>query len=66
MTHADALALVGSGAYYQAKGMKVEVRIWEVRSAFGRIDALITPVAGSGQAWVDVTSLELKETSKTA
>lgn len=66
MTHAEALALVGSGAYYHAKGMKVEVRICEVRSAFGRIDALITPLAGSGQAWVDVTTLELKEPPKTA
>ena len=47
MTHAEASALVGSGAYYQAKGMKAEVRIIEVRQAYGRIDALITPVAGS-------------------
>lgn len=35
-----------------AEGLRVQVRILESRRVFGRIDLLVSPVAGSGQAWV--------------
>ena len=37
--------------------LKVKVRVIDFRKAFGRDDVLITPVAGSGEQWVDITSL---------
>jgi hypothetical protein len=35
-------------------GFDVAVRITDVRSAFGRIDVRVTPVAGHGDTWVNV------------
>lgn len=35
----------------------VEVRVVDTRSQFGRTDALITPVNGSGEMWVAIDSL---------
>ena len=39
-------------------GLKIEVRIVDARSNFGRIDVLVTPKSGSGEAWVQLDSLE--------
>jgi hypothetical protein len=36
----------------------VEVLIVSARERFGRIDVEVTPVAGSGTQWVQLTSLE--------
>lgn len=39
--------------YYEIESLKIEVVITDRRDkGFGRIDALITPVAGSGEKWV--------------
>lgn len=34
--------------------LSLSVKVWikDVRTSFGRIDALVTPVAGSGEKWV--------------
>lgn len=42
----------GAAFIYVELSMRVQVTIQDVRSAFGRIDALVTPVAGDGQKWV--------------
>lgn len=41
-------------------GLDVAVRITDVRSAFGRIDVRVTPVAGHGETWVSVNCVILK------
>lgn len=41
----------------------VEVRVIDAKSAFGRIDLLVEPVAGSGKAWMAADNVTLgKET----
>ena len=42
---------------YQA-GMTFEVVAFDVKSAFGRIDVAIKPVAGTGNKWVCAESLQ--------
>jgi hypothetical protein len=39
--------------------MVVDVTIVDARPSFGRIDYLVTPAAGAGEAWVDSTKVEL-------
>jgi hypothetical protein len=39
--------------------LKVEVIIKELRQKFGRTDYLVTPVAGSGEAWKSEANLKL-------
>ncbi len=54
--------LVGRSATLTVGELRVEVTVTDVRANFGRTDYLITPVTGSGQAWVSQTSITLEET----
>jgi hypothetical protein len=44
-------------------GLDVNVRITDVRSAFGRIDVKVTPIAGIGETWVNVNRVVVKDVS---
>lgn len=37
--------------------LQVEVRVSDARSAFGRVDLLVTPTAGAGSDWVARTNI---------
>lgn len=52
---------IGSKASWKVQGIKVEVRIKDMRANYGRVDALIEPVSGEGQKWVDVSGLILPD-----
>jgi hypothetical protein len=39
-------------------GLKVKVKVIDSRKSFGRDDVLITPIAGSGEKWIDLNSLQ--------
>lgn len=56
----DKKYLVVKGASGQ---IAVEVSMIDTKRVFGRTDALITPVSGSGEMWVSVDSL-VSEVSK--
>lgn len=40
------------------KPFRVWVIILDARTAYGRTDALVTPMAGEGQAWVNSDSID--------
>ena len=46
--------------YYNGPEMRFEVEIVEVRTAYGRVDYLIRPIAGEGDKWVSQISLDKK------
>jgi hypothetical protein len=48
------------GATRAAGEITVEVEIVDTRSQFGRVDALVKPVSGSGQMWVSIDRLHIK------
>jgi hypothetical protein len=41
-----------------ALNVTVQVRVVDVRRAFGRLDLLVEPIAGSGQLWIDQEKVE--------
>jgi len=43
------------------KSIVLEVVATKRRNAFGRIDVMITPVAGSGEIWVNEVNLRKKK-----
>jgi response regulator of citrate/malate metabolism len=49
---------IGMRAIFSRDAMHFEVRVVDVKFAFGRVDYLIKPVAGDGAAWVSETSLK--------
>jgi hypothetical protein len=48
-------------AVYRINGMHFPVRILDARKVYGRMDALITPVGGTGEVWVDVKGLTITD-----
>jgi hypothetical protein len=64
MTLAEYAPYIGRTALLQdvlEKGFTVAVRILDVRSSFGRIDVKVTPIVGSGDTWVNITRVVVKE-----
>lgn len=53
-------SLVGKQAIYAVRGMSFDVTIQEVRQSFGRTDLRITPQAGTGEAWISLDNLTIK------
>lgn len=48
---------VGKKATVVIGGLKVEVKIVDVKNSYGRTRYQITPVAGAGQVWVESVTL---------
>jgi len=48
---------VGKVIRMNAKGMIIDVTILDVKFVFGRYAYLVTPVAGTGEAWIDNRSI---------
>ena len=60
MTTSELSQFIGQEGRYKTGSMTVNVRIIDTRKHWDRIDCLIQPVAGEGQQWVALTSLQLK------
>ncbi len=63
MTTQDLMHLIGKRCSYQiANGILVEMEIKNARAIrWGKTDVLITPVAGTGEAWVEDSSVVIHE-----
>lgn len=61
MTTTELAKLINKTAIYRINGMEFLIKIRDARLAFGRCDALITPVHGQGEKWVDLNNLKLNE-----
>ena len=48
---------VGKTFLYRVETLSFMVRVKAVRNRFGHIDALVSPVAGSGEKWVQASRL---------
>lgn len=53
---------IGRVALVSLSGVNVQVRVLDIRSAFGRIDAHVTPIAGKGVSWMEFERLTFEET----
>ncbi len=45
-------SMLGKKAIYAHGSLKFEVTVTDIKSAYGQIRYLITPVNGSGEVWV--------------
>lgn len=52
MTAKEQVEMVGRTVWLHADGLMVDVRITDVRAAYGRTDYLVTPIAGTLSVWV--------------
>lgn len=41
--------------------LRVDVRVLDAKTAFGRIDLLVEPLAGAGKAWMSADAVTLYE-----
>ena len=48
---------VGKQAAYNINGINVDIKIIDIRQVYGNTRYLITPLAGTGQIWVNEESL---------
>ena len=60
MTASELARLIGHEATISSDGLQVRVRILDGRTAYGREDLLVTPVAGEGQRWVSAERVRLE------
>ena len=50
----------GAVAYYRMHDLDYPVEILDIRRVWGRTDALITPVGGKGQRWIQADQLRVR------
>ena len=61
MTTREIAELLDKAATLEStEGLQVAVKILDARENFGRIDVLVTPEAGSGQAWVSAPRVKVR------
>lgn len=61
MTAREARAMLDQVGILDLGGLRVEVLIVDVREVYGRVDFLVTPIAGSGQVWKAERSISYGE-----
>ena len=42
---------------YNLDGMSIRIKVLDVRTAWGRMDCLISPIEGYGTKWISLDSL---------
>ncbi len=59
MTTKESADLIGRETWYTTPltGLVFRVRILDVHAAYGRTDVKVTPIGGSGEAWVSFQKL---------
>jgi len=53
MTAKEMSNIIGKTGMFHENGLKFRVKINDVRTSYGRIHYLISPVCGDGEKWVD-------------
>ena len=61
MLKMEYLELMGKHATYWINDLEVNVKIIDIKSSYGNIRVLITPIAGNGFTWVNLDSIKLSQ-----
>lgn len=64
MTAREAKQLMGKTGSLELGGLSVSVKILDVRESYGRVDFLVSPVAGSGQVWKSESNVKVAKGGK--
>lgn len=52
---------IGTHGLLQLDGLQVLVEIVDMRSRFGQVDALVRPVGGQGEKWVEARRITIQQ-----
>ena len=63
MTTAEANRLISMIGQIETSRLVIQVRILDVKETYGKVRYLVTPVAGSGQAWKENVQFVKEEES---
>lgn len=55
----EMMKFIGKEVSYNIHGLTVQVKVIDIRQAYGRIDYRITPINGKGNIWVSSSTLSL-------
>jgi len=47
------------GRYTLVAPLYFDVKVTDVKTSYGRVRVLVEPISGSGEAWVDLSSVQL-------
>ena len=61
----ELMKFIGAEVPWEIPGLTVTVIVKDVRSAYGRLEALIEPLRGKGEKWVNISALVLPELEPT-
>ena len=56
-TATQMLPAIGQTVRAQFEDLIIEVRVSDVKSSYGRVRLLVSPVAGTGSQWIEVSRL---------
>ena len=57
----DLAKLIDKEAIFLSEGMQFDVKIVDVKSAYGRIDFQIIPLGGTGNKWVSEERIKFND-----
>jgi len=55
----DLLAYIGKTGAIEANGLSVDVKINDARTRYGHLDLSVTPLAGTGERWVEYKNIAI-------
>jgi hypothetical protein len=56
-TASQMLPAIGQTVRAQFEDLTIDVRVSDVKSSYGRVRLLVSPVSGTGQQWIEVSRL---------
>jgi hypothetical protein len=64
MTATELAKYINREGDWQTGELRVRVKIVDVKKAYGRLDYRITPIAGSGEQWINGEAVKLDKNGK--
>lgn len=49
----ELLAVINKEGFITTGGLRVDVKVTDVKQSYGRTRYLVTPIAGEGEVWVE-------------
>lgn len=57
----ELLANIGKEGHIYAGGLTINVKVLDVKTSYGNLRYLVTPLSGSNEVWVNDSSLHFKK-----
>lgn len=64
MNYSELLKVIDKRAKYKIKDLEIDVKVKDMKEAYGQLRYLITPVSGEGFQWVNDYNIKLLDEVK--